>query len=207
MLTLRLKSVRLLIAATTALLLGGCIGDTVGERLATDIPAETVTPAYWMDKPGPSITARDYDKLFSACQAALRRNYFVLDRAEYRAGVLTSQPLISSQFFEFWRSDVPGWRDRTDSSIATYRRTVRFELAAQPDGTWQCKAKVLVERQSLVGSRATNALQPQTSFNPPVTEGLSFDSPVGPPPIAWLATARDAQLERDMLEYIGDALH
>src|SRR5207245_5438405 len=57
-----------------------------------------------------------------------------LDREDYREGLLTTLPLVSKQSFEIWRRDVVTVPAIAQSTLATFRRTVRFQFSKREDG-------------------------------------------------------------------------
>ena len=80
----------------------------------------TTQPSYWLEQPAAaSITAKDFDHLWLAAEDAARSRGFVIDRQDYRSGLLTTLPLTSKQWFEFWRNDAQTLNDVSDASLAT----------------------------------------------------------------------------------------
>jgi hypothetical protein len=94
----------------------------------------------------PTVTARSFDFLWASCEDTAREFGFTLDRQDYRGGVITTVPLISKQFFEVWRNDVRTIGDVANSSLATYRRTLRFEIVRNSNGTFTVTPSVTIER-------------------------------------------------------------
>ena len=153
------RTLRLMTIALS--LLGGCIGssDRATTQPTTAIDPETVQPHYWLSQPGVAeVTAQDFQTLWSACEDVARDYFFKLDRNDWRSGVLTTQPMVSSQFFEPWRRELQTAADVAESSTATIRRTIRFEVSANGHGTYTVTPKVLVERQSLAERRVTSVV-------------------------------------------------
>ena len=80
----------------------------------------TTQPSYWLDQPSPAhVDAKDFDQLWEASKQVARDMGFFIDREDYRAGLITTLPLTSKQFFELWHNDVQTSEDLADSSIAT----------------------------------------------------------------------------------------
>jgi hypothetical protein len=172
--------------------------------LATDIDPQQATPDYWWGKPGvASVSAPDFEKLWSACKGELYVRLFTLDREEYREGFLTSNPMISKQIFEPWRGDAISIHDQAESSLSTIRRTVHFEVTHQPDGTFVATPKVLVERFASAERRLTAITQYHEAFSGPRTYSDTSDQSAGAPPTDyWYALRRDTDLEKVMAESI-----
>lgn len=204
-----MRPTALLLALCT---LAGCVtgpsrSADAGKR-ATAIDPDTAKPLYWLDKPATAkVSAADYDRLWAACDVAARRHYFTPDVLNYRQGVMTSKPLTSKGVSEFWRNDVPAGDDLARSTLATYRRTIRYEIAKTPDDQYEVGVKVLVERSSQFERRVTTGIQFKDAFGPYPT-GMEFLSDDGTEQAAqyWYATGRDTVLEEALAETIRKKL-
>lgn len=74
--------------------------------------------------------------------------HFVVAKADVERGILKTRPLQGAQFFEFWRDDVGGDYQTTESNIHTTRRTVELNMFGQ--GQKLCVAcDVKLERLSI----------------------------------------------------------
>ncbi len=177
---------------------------------ATDVSLATTQPAYWLDQPATAAaTAADFQRLWDASEDVARDFLFRLDRQDYRAGVLTTRPMVSAQWFEPWRREVRSWDDRAESSLATIRRSVRFEFERVGEGdAYRVTPNVLVERQTLAEQRITSVVAYRQFFTRPVRPELrqrgTRESDVGIflPNRYWYPTGRDAELERALAEAI-----
>jgi hypothetical protein len=130
-----------------------------------------------------------------------------VDREQYREGLLTSEPLISKQIFEPWRQDVISLHDQTESSLATIRRTVHFQVTRLPDGTYQMTPKVLVERFDSAERRLTTITQYHQAFSGPRTFNDAPDQSGAPAASDfWYPVRRDTDLEKVMAESIRHRL-
>ena len=150
----------LAVTALTSLLLlslgSGCITNKKWNPAATQPvtigdPAEA-TPQYWLDQaPTDEVIAADFTSLFEAAERVTQDYWFRIDRRDYRAGLLLSQPTVSKQWFEPWRRDTGTAHGVAENSLGPIRRTVHFQFRQNPDGTFTATPKVLVERFSRVG--------------------------------------------------------
>jgi hypothetical protein len=129
----------------------------------------------------------------------MRANFFVVEKMDLRGGIITSRPLVSAQWFEPWRGDTSTLGDVARSSMATYRRTLHFDITRTPEGRYLVTARVLVERQTNVGRRVTGvigfgnfAASDESSLVARTEEG-------GAPTSYWYATARDYNLETSLI--------
>ena len=88
------------------------------------------------------------NRLWEASSDVLRRHGYRLDRADRRAGVMTTWPEESQHFFEFWRHDVDTFKDRLEATVNPLRRWVEVQFKSAVDespGTFQ----VVVHKERL----------------------------------------------------------
>lgn len=185
----------------------GCLGrpsNPAATRPATDISPAQATAGYWLDQPGViSVTAMNYDALWNAAEQAARDDLFVIDRHDYREGVLTTNPVTSRQFFEFWRDDALTPYDVARSSLQTIRRSIRFTFLRDSGGRWTVTPKVLVEQYSTVGRRVIYADTYQSFTDPGGQYGsIESDQGVNLPTQYWFAIGRDHVMEKKLAQQI-----
>lgn len=86
--------------------------------------------------PAPQMSAEEarFETAWTSVQDVLRRYNFELNRVDRRDGVITTEPLVGRQWFEFWRKDAATRYDCLESSLQTiYRQaTVCVDRAGQP---------------------------------------------------------------------------
>lgn len=198
--------------AVSASMLSGCI---VGKQHpAATQPATTADPksiqnSYWMDKPAVTrVTGPNFDQLWQACRSTLQADGFTIDRSDYREGIVTTLPLISKQAYEVWRNDVVDLHGLVQSSLATVRRTARFDIRRLPDGSFEASAKVLLERLSTLNKRITSVTQYREAFSLTLQDlRLSAEEEGSDiPPQYWYPVGRDDALERQLVESVGRRL-
>jgi hypothetical protein len=195
-------------------LAAGCASDRgPSAEPATIADPATTQPSYWYDQPASiTVISRSLPALWKASENALRQLGFRLDRDDLRSGLITSQPVVSSQFFEVWRSDVSTPDDAARSSLATMRRTVRLEFEQRSDGTIQVVPKVLVEKQSIQERRTTSvtlyrgALSRRESPRERPSGTKESDVGLHYPARFWYPVGRDTALERRLADDIGRRL-
>ena len=181
-------------------------------EVATDVDPATTQPTYWLDLAALSVSANDFDRLWRAAEETARDFGFATDRTDYRAGLMTTVPLTSAQWFEFWRSDVRAPDDLAESSTATVRRTIRFEFTREPDGTFKCFPKVLVERQAIAEQRITSVTSYRAVYRRPARPGdrprgtRESDEGVMLPSRYWYPTGRDQTLETALIDSLNEKL-
>ncbi|MEO6434498.1 MAG: hypothetical protein ABIP55_01900 [Tepidisphaeraceae bacterium] len=193
-------------------MLTGCVSNHSSKPPATMPAVATRLPGYWFDQPGvTSISATDFETLWRACEDAARRFGFRPDRQDFRRGVLTTEPLISKQFFEFWRGDVVTASDLADSSIATHRRTLRFEIQKAGDDKFTATPRVVVERHAQSERPVTSSVYLRNVFRTQKPRDRSYgtaetDRGVYLPRQYWYATGRDEALEQQVARKVESRL-
>ena len=168
-------------------------------------------PAYWLRKaPTVTIEASDFETLWRACEESARHFGFVLDRLDYRGGVITTQPLTSKQFWELWRNDVATLEDVGNSSLATYRRTLRFDIEKTPAGGYVAAPRVVIERYSRSETPITASVYLRNAFrtqrNARTYGSRESDRGVYLPRQYWYATGRDEVLEKNVASEVRKQL-
>lgn len=203
----RWASAAVMRAAAVAMLLtlAGCAsgGGGATTRPATDLDPRLATPEHWYAQPATAVVSHgDFDTLWSAADDAARGRFFVPDRVDRRAGVFLTEPMVSRQWFEPWRADTRTGFDLAESSLATVRRTVRFEIARREDGGFALTPKVLVERYAVAENRVTSVVLYRSAFRlGRITETTprgtrESDRGVYLPARYWYAIGRDSALEQ-----------
>jgi hypothetical protein len=190
----------------------GCIvgrQNPAATQPATSVDPNTAKPAYWLDKPPVAhVRSTNFDALWTACRLAAEADGFVIDRRDYREGLLTTQPLLSKQFYEFWRGDVRDAHDLAQSSLGMMRRTVRFKIDRLPEGVYQATPQALVERNTLLQRRITSVDQYQSAFSIQQQDAIRESEKSGAdiPAEYWYPVARDRALERQLADATRDRL-
>jgi len=172
--------------ALLGLLISGCIGNHPKNPAATQPVTirdlATTQPAYYLDQP-PADTVRtlQFQPLWDA----------------------TPYPMISKQLLEPWRKDAGTAHAVTENSLATIRRTLRFEINRGEDGAYVMTPKVLVERLTVVERRLTAAVQFRSAFSGPAAESKSsVEAESDLPPRYWTPIARDTAMEQDVADQV-----
>jgi hypothetical protein len=177
---------------------------------ATATPAEQAQPSYWLAQPALSTaSSADFDKLWNACAETARGYLFQLDREDYRSGVITTRPMVSKQFFEPWRRDAGTTYDIARDSMQTIRRTLRFEISRNDDGSYTARPKVVVEQFSLVEQRITSVSQSRlifTGVNPSPIQDTELDRTSPKQTQYWYAVGRDETMEKNVANEVSDRL-
>lgn len=195
----------------------GCISSGAsrpqGQRV-TDVPkSRAEAPTYLALPPVASFKAEDFDTLWKSIYRVTRNAGFKPDRQDFRLGIFTTLPLVSGQIFEPWRRDSGSLQAVTESTLATVRRTVRWDVSKDDNGIYTATPKVLIERYSVIEHRVTFSAQYQEIFaltrEEQRNQRLQALDPAAfaeePIPAAfWYAIGRDEGLERRLAEEAED---
>jgi hypothetical protein len=198
-----------LVAAVAVGYLGGCIGkpqNPSATQPATAIDPATTQPSYWLARPAVAkVQGAEFDALWESCKETARGYLFTLDRVEPRSGVLQTTPMVSKQIFEPWRPDTGTFADVIANSLGAIRRTLRFELSRNEDGTYTATPKVLIEREAILERRVTAVSQYRTAFSGPGGKVQSRQAvnlepeTYGEVPVKyWYPTGRDEVMEKQV---------
>jgi hypothetical protein len=152
-----------------------------------------------------TVTSADFEKLWRAADLASRDLLFMPARQDRRAGLYETAPVTSGQWFEPWRRDAITPAARTQSSLATIRRTIRVKVDKAADGSFVAKPTVLVERYALAERRITTSAGYRTVFRERNTNFGTIETDAGLelPASYWYAVGNDPVLE----EYVARAMN
>ncbi len=177
---------RFALALMFMLLAGGCIGNRLSNPAATQpvtmVDPELAEKEYWLAKPPTAEVHGAFDPLWEACERTARDYLFNIDRRDQRSGLLSTEPLITRQWWEFWRKDAGTFKDTQEATLANIRRTIFFQFKKVSDGTYSVTPKVLVEKESKVDPKYKDDIEGPSSY--------------------WYATRRDEVLEKRIADSI-----
>ncbi|HYE18493.1 MAG TPA: hypothetical protein VEA69_08615 [Tepidisphaeraceae bacterium] len=207
-------------ALLAAIPIAGCIKSAPWDAPhATAIDPATTQPVYWLTQPSPvQVRATDFEAAVDAAKDVIRNYLFEVDRVDYRAGLVTSRPLVSKQVFEVWRPDTGTVGQALDNTLATIRRTIHVDIDRNPDQTFTLNPKVLVERLSLQERRLTDVVQYRQAFTGPVgsrgtasraqfARDADEETDASLLPVRyWYATGRDTPMESEVAAKLRDRL-
>jgi len=148
----------------------------------------------------------DPNYIWQICQEQIKRRGFVLDRVDRRQGIISSFPLISKQWFEFWRQDVVTMGDLLESSLHTLRRIIHLEMVAAGQGRCGLSCLVMVERLSTERQVVSGRVRAQEILGrtagrlPALGRRNSEQAPLE----QWLPIGQDRALEARILASISE---
>ena len=134
---------------------------------------------------------------------SVRHFGYDLDRVDPAAGVITTQPLTSKQWFEFWRNDTLAADQVTEASLHTIRRQIR--LTVQPTANkseYLVDAVVNIEREERPERQVTTASNALQAFSPklPSQNQSASATEAG---TYWADLGRDPVLEAALIKQVA----
>lgn len=157
----------------------------------------------------PNHTARfvykaTYDTIWQQATLLLTNMGFSLDRRDYRLGVLTTQPLMSSQILEFWKPQMVNASDAMENTINSQRRAVRLTISkveGKPD-FYEIAVQVLVERQNNPSETIGGPIYVEGSGfgRDAITLRSDYATPQAPLVGTWYTLGHDPDMERKILD-------
>ena len=148
----------------------------------------------------PLVIDNHFEKVWSASYNELVRRGFVIDRLDKRIGVIETFPLVSSQWFEFWRQDVMTNDAMSESSMQTIRRRILMKISSEPDGKITLDCEVYVERLASQPEKFISRTRPRDIFTnvsghiPALGQTESIEE--------WIYLGKDPELEVELLRKI-----
>ncbi|MDB5304441.1 MAG: hypothetical protein JWM97_1990 [Phycisphaerales bacterium] len=199
--------IRSLLCSVLCCTLAGCFVfqpvDPNAKR-STAVDANRAYSEYWFNQPAVvKVESSSFDVLWDACERVARDCSFAIDRTDYRTGLLTTQPLVSRQFFEFWMHDIASLHEQTQSDLNTLRRVAHFQIRKLDDGSYVCEPKVVIERYSMAERRITNVIQYRDAFS--INHSVVEDRNEEGQPVRqfyWYAERRDEAMERALADRV-----
>jgi hypothetical protein len=147
-------------------------------------------------------TGEDFDRLWEVTTTVLRGHELTPVLEDRAAGVITTTPTTSQQWFECWRHDVADGYSLVESSLHTMRRQVTVNIERSGDPTmYLLTIAVEKSRMSLPERQVTSAAGAIQSFGsrlPTASGELAKASAVR----HWIPMGRDAAMEDLLLRQI-----
>src|SRR5687767_8231897 len=131
---------RVMVAVTVmGLAMCGCASkakQTAAPRSVTAVDPKLAERDYWLAQPPTVKVNGRFEQLWDASENAAREFLFKIARRDQRSGILSTEPMISKQMFEFWRKDAGTMKDTAENSLQNIRRTIVFQFQREGDGVY-----------------------------------------------------------------------
>ena len=145
-----------------------------------------------------------------AAEMVLGKMGFEILKSDFESGYISTRPLRTGQFFEFWRSDAVGEFNSAESNLHCIRRTVEMKITEEAEQLYvDCDAAV--ERLSLSRGRVGSSSETYDKF--PESRSLesfnlkSIDEDLRESRGAeWIGLGADPELAEDILKQIEDKI-
>lgn len=155
----------------------------------------------------PTVISSDPNTLWDVCRQELLARGFAIDRYDRRAELIETYPLVSKQWFEFWRHDVVDPDALAESSLQNIRRKVKLTLNTMAANHIALDCRVDIERL---------ASHPQSSQRLTRARDIFAGIDGSMPTLQswtdrrqltqhWIDLGRDTHLEIDILQHIAKA--
>ena len=129
---------------------------------------------------------------------------FEIERPPAREGLITTEPLTSASWFEFWRKDTQGRMEVAEASLHTVRRRVVVTITPQGQGA-KVLVHVLKDRLSAPNLGPANLGESVSLYSTKDTE-LERQNDLAATRYVWVDDGRDDVLEQYLFERIQLAL-
>jgi hypothetical protein len=144
----------------------------------------------------------DMDRLWDAAQDVLRDHRFELANLDRRGGSITTVPVTSQAFFEFWRHDVDTPYDLMEATLRTVRRSAAVSIDRELE-TGEANVAVTVRRETFATpERLFNNSASSLRIFGDALPGVRGERRLTRADDYWIDAGRDGTMERRLLERI-----
>jgi hypothetical protein len=163
-------------------------------------------PSDWWVNPQNSlvqtITLENYDRVWQESLTLLQNMGFHVNWQDYRLGVITTDPRIGPEILEFFRPDATDSDSLWESTINTFRRSVRLTITpGSAPQSWRISIEVLVEkRENPLGGPGPIAFTSASAFG---SNALPLENGYTPGEVIqqyWMFVGHDPKLEKKIMD-------
>ena len=148
-----------------------------------------------------ALAGADAGTVEQVARRVLQELQFEVEFPQTRPGQLETGPVTGASWFEFWREDTVGGRQRLESSLHTVRR--RASVAVKSAGTGaEVSVTVIKERLSAPNTGPASATETFDLYELEERSELRRVDDLSPAAYGWLDMGRDDALEQRILERI-----
>jgi len=142
--------------------------------------------------------------LWQSCKSELKNRGFRLDRVDLRSGVIDTFPMVSRQWFEFWRRDVVDASSLSESSLQTIRRRVGIKLTPLGGNKYRFNCRVTVQRLSTPPSAVSGTVWAENVFYSTAGRSPIWNDPDDAR--VWVTLENDTALTDNIISSVKAAL-
>jgi len=154
------------------------------------------------------IVEAEAEILWQSCQSELKNRGFRLDRVDLRSGVIETFPMVSSQWFEFWRRDVADAASLAESSLQTIRRRVGIKLTPMGGDKYRFNCRVTVQRLSIPPPAVSGSVWAEHVFSSTAGRSPVWNDPGGilEDGWVWVTLGNDTALADEIIRSVNIVL-
>lgn len=183
-------SPRLLVSILLSLLVvsAGCLGPRRSDYVTStpvSVEQDASAAAFW-----------------EGVEDALHDRGFKLDRVDRRAGIITTLPVTSQQFFEFWRHDVDTREDLWEATFNSIRRRVEVTVSRGDGGVWSDVSVVVYKQRYSAPDRQFNSTGELYEYFGTALPTTTGEIDVGTERDRWIDIGRDPAMAAYVLDKI-----
>ncbi|NNM89201.1 MAG: hypothetical protein HKL95_11880 [Phycisphaerae bacterium] len=172
------------------------------DALATASPAADGTwIANLSNSTSQIVDIASYKQIFSQALHLVRRTGYRVSWSSYRLGIIVSRPRIGPEVLQWWRPDVTNGNSLMESTLNTFRRTIRLVIERLGKQRYRISLEVLVERrenpQGMVGAVAFNGI---SAFGGNILPLMASHAAPGVGGEYWYPAGHDPLLEKKLLK-------
>ena len=147
------------------------------------------------------VDIASYKHIFNQALHLVRRTGYRVSWSSYRLGIIVSKPRIGPEVLQWWRPDVTNGNSLMESTLNTFRRTMRLVIERLGKQRYRISLEVLVERrenpQGMVGAVAFNGI---SAFGGNILPLMASHAAPGVGGEYWYPAGRDPLLEKKLLK-------
>lgn len=147
------------------------------------------------------LGTNDTEAVMEACSKVLEDIGFSIEKYDIEAGFIRTRPLRGGQFFELWRHDNVGRKNKGEANIHSLRRVVDVELSEE-DGKICVNCIVNVSRFGLVPENKSLSMAESPIMLTGSRSGVQRLEPATDQ-IYWTGMGSDTVLEDKLLREIS----
>ncbi len=149
------------------------------------------------------IDIASYRRIFNQAMRLVRHTGYRVSWSSYRLGIIVSKPQIGPEVLQWWRPDVTNGNSLMESTLNTFRRTIRLVIERLGKQRYRISIEVLVERrenpQGMVGAVAFNGI---SAFGGNILPLMASHAAPGVGGEYWYPAGRDLLLEKKLLKVL-----
>jgi len=155
-----------------------------------------------------SIAPETYDHIWKQSLSLFEDMGYHVNWQDYRLGVITTDPRIGPEILEFFRPDATDAESLMDSTLNTYRRSIRLTITPGTKAeSWQVSVEVLVEKRVNPLGGPSNATHTASAHFG--ASALPLENGYAPGQVNtqyWITAGHDPKLEKKIMDELFQTL-